>query len=220
MSFIVLKFSELKKIIFFFLFIALIVFFLIKGISLLVGVNISILQSITPSISVAFIILGFLLRSVTIQHERLAKFIDKPIVHGLWKGHLSSNYKNAEGQQIPPIEIYFYIKQTFLITTIKSFTSNLNSESIITALSQNKVMETTNFLYTYKFSRAINSENEVTLGSGDLKLIDNGKKLTGIYWTNANTRGKIELNLIDRKCENIDSFDMAQDHFTQSIKSN
>lgn len=218
MSFIVLKFSELKKIIFFFLFIAFIVFLLIQGISLLGWLKLSIIQSITPSISSALIVLGFLLRSVTIQHERLARFIDKPIVHGLWKGHLISNYKNSEGQQIPPIEIYFYIKQTFLITTIKSFTSNQNSESVITALSQNKVTDTTNFIYTYKFYRTRNSENKVTLGSGDLRLTDNGKKLTGIYWTNANTRGEIVLNLIDRKCETIDSFDMAKDHCNQSVK--
>ena len=120
MSFIVLKFSELQKIIYFFLFIAFIIFLLIQGINLLGWLKLSIIQSITPSISLALIVLGFLLRSVTIQHERLARFIGKPIVHGLWKGSLISNYKNSEGQQIPPIEIYFYVKQTFLITTIKS----------------------------------------------------------------------------------------------------
>ena len=181
MSFIVLKFSELQKIIFFFLFIAFIIFLLIQGINLLGWLKLSIIQSMTPSISLALIVLGFLLRSVTIQHERLANFIGKPIVHGLWKGLLISNYKNSEGHQIPPIEIYFYVKQTFLITTIKSFTSNQKSESVITALSQNKDTDTTTFLYTYKFYRTRNSENKVTFGSGDLNLTDKGKILTGIY---------------------------------------
>lgn len=218
MSFIVLKFSELQKIIYFFLFIAFIIFLLVQGINLLGLLNLSIIQSITPSISLALILLGFLLRSVTIQHERLARFIGKPIVHGLWKGHLISNYKNSEGQQIPPIEIYFYVKQTFLITTIKSFTSNQKSESVITALSQNKDTETTSFLYTYKFYRTRNSENKVTFGSGDLSLTDNGKILTGIYWTNSNTCGEIVLNLIDRKCKSIDSFEMANLHFNKNIK--
>lgn len=218
MSFIVLKFSELQKIINFFLIIAFIIFLLIQGINLSGWFKFSIIQSITPSISLALIILGFLLRSVTIQHERLARFIGKPIVHGLWKGYLISNFKNSEGQQIPPIEIYFYVKQTFLITTIKSFTSNQKSESVITALSQNKDTETTNFLYTYKFYRTRNRENRVTFGSGDLSLTDNGKILTGIYWTNSNTCGEIVLNLIDRKCENIDSFEMASFHFNKNVK--
>ncbi|NNP67942.1 hypothetical protein [Acinetobacter sp. Ac_5812] len=219
MSFIVLKFSELQKIIYFFLFIAFIIFLLIQGINLLGWLKLSIIQSITPSISLALIVLGFLLRSVTIQHERLANFIGKPIVHGLWKGSLISNYKNSEGYQIPPIEIYFYVKQTFLITTIKSFTSNQKSESVITALSQNKDTDTTTFLYTYKFYRTRNSENKVTFGSGDLNLTDNGKILTGIYWTNSNTCGEIVLNLIDRKCKNIDSFAMAQYHFSEIEKA-
>ena len=218
MSFIVLKFSELQKIIYFFLFIAFIIFLLIQGINLLGWLKLSIIQSMTPSISLALIVLGFLLRSVTIQHERLANFIGKPIVHGLWKGLLISNYKNSEGHQIPPIEIYFYVKQTFLITTIKSFTSNQKSESVITALSQNKDTDTTTFLYTYKFYRTRNSENKVTFGSGDLSLTDNGEILTGIYWTNSNTCGEIVLNLIDRKCKNIDSFEMANFHFNQNIK--
>ncbi|MCO9055346.1 hypothetical protein KNR01_19150, partial [Acinetobacter baumannii] len=115
-------------------------------------------------------------------------------------------------QKIPPIEIYFFIKQTFLITTIKSYTSHQASESIITALSHNKDSEISDFIYIYKFYRTKHSENKVTFGSGNLRLINQGQTLEGFYWTTANTCGEIELNLIERNCESIDSYQLAKQH--------
>lgn len=215
MSFAVLKFNELKKIIYAFLSIATIIFGLIQLGILFLDVSLTTLQSITTSVSLAFFILGLLLRSFTIKHKRLAKFIEKPIVHGLWKGSLISNYE-VDGKQIAPIEIYFYIKQTFLITTIKSFTSNQSSESVITALSFNKDSETTDFYYIYKFYRNKNSENKVTFGSGHLRLSNNFETLEGIYWTSNRTQGEIELKLINRDCTNIDSYQVAKSHDSQT----
>ncbi|MGO3383302.1 MAG: hypothetical protein ACTIMQ_00880 [Acinetobacter guillouiae] len=94
-----------------------------------------------------------------------------------------------------------------------SLTSNQKSESVIAALSYDPAAEKIKFLYTYTLHRTKNSENKMTFGSGDLSLINNGNKLVGIYWTNENTRGEIELKLIDRECESIDSFDMACSHY-------
>lgn len=209
MSFAVLKFNELKKIIYTFLTIAAIFFGLIQVGILLFGISLTTFQSLTTSVSISFLILGFLLRSFTIKNIGLAKFIEKPTIHGLWKGCLISNYK-VDGKQIPPIEIYFYIKQTFLITTIKSFTSDQTSESVITALSFNKDSDTTDFYYIYKFYRIKNSENKVTFGSGHLRLSDSFEKLEGIYWTNASTQGEVELSLINRDCVNVDSYQVAK----------
>ena len=45
-----------------------------------------------------------------------------------------------------------------------------------------------------------------------------GCYIIAIYWTNSNTCGEIVLNLIDRKCKNIDSFAMAQYHFSEIEK--
>lgn len=212
MNFIVLTFKELKKVIYLFLGIGFICFFILKFPFFLEKHNLSIIQMISTSITVSFFVLGILLSSIIFKYKVLSKIIGKPIVHGLWKGELKSNFQ-IDGKQIEPIEIYFYIKQTFLFTTIKSFTSNQKSESVITALSYDSTSEKIKFLYTYTLHRTKNSENKMTFGSGDLSLINNGNKLVGIYWTNENTRGEIELKLIDRDCDSIDSFEMACSHY-------
>ncbi|MCZ3097304.1 hypothetical protein NYZ00_04365 [Acinetobacter baumannii] len=212
MNFIVLTFEELKKVIYIFLGIGFICFFVLRFPFFLEKHNLSVSQMISTSITISFFVLGILLTSIIFKYKFLSKITGKPIVHGLWKGELQSNYR-IDGKQIDPIEIYFYIKQTFLFTTIKSFTSNQKSESIITALSYDPTAEKIKFLYTYTLHRTKNSENKMTFGSGDLSLINNGNKLVGIYWTNENTRGEIELNLIDRQCKSIDSFEMASSHY-------
>lgn len=209
MSFLVLKFKELTKIIYLFVVISGLIFGLIQFFNYLFSGSLTIFQSLTPSITLSLFILGFLLRKITIKHRLLTYIIGKPIIHGLWKGQLTSNYE-INGQKLPPIEIYFFIKQTFLITTIKSYTSTQSSESIITALSHNNDTETSDFIYIYKFYRTKNSENKVTFGSGNLRLTNNSQTLEGIYWTNANTCGEIELNLIERDCDSVDSYQMAK----------
>lgn len=211
MSFLVLKFNELTKIIYLFVGLTGVFIGLIQFVNWLVAGSLTLLQSLTPSITVSLFILGLLLRTVTIKHKFLSIIIGKPIIHGLWKGNLTSNFE-VNGQKIPPIEIYFFIKQTFLITTIKSYTSHQASESIITALSHNKDSETSDFIYIYKFYRTKHSENKVTFGSGNLRLINQGQTLEGFYWTTANTCGEIELNLIERNCESIDSYQLAKQH--------
>lgn len=208
MSFIVLTFKELKKVIYLFLILVVFLFLLIKITTEFFSYNLMVTQILTPSITFSFFLLGWLLKSFTLKHEFISKIIGKPIIHGLWKGKLESNYL-VDGKRIAPIEIYFYIKQTFLTTTIKSFTINQTSSSIITALSIDPSNDDKKFIYTYKFYRVKNSENKVTFGSGDLKLINNDKELVGIYWTSADTCGEIDLKLVNRKCENIDSFETA-----------
>ncbi|MHA3060762.1 Cap15 family cyclic dinucleotide receptor domain-containing protein [Acinetobacter sp. ANC 4636] len=217
MNFIVLTFEELKKVIYIFLGIGIICFFILN-LPFLEKYNLSIIQMVSTSITISFFILGILLTSIIFKNKILSKIIGKPIVHGLWKGELQSNYQIG-GKQIPPIEIYFYIKQTFLFTTIKSFTSNQKSESVIAALSYDSTAEKIKFLYTYTLYRTKNSENKMTFGSGDLSLINNSNKLVGIYWTNENTRGEIELKLIDRDCNSIDSFEMACFHYKKICSS-
>src|SRR5262245_17396663 len=41
-------------------------------------------------------------------------FVDRPYLKGTWKGTLQSTYANPEtGQQVPPIEVYLVIRQSF-----------------------------------------------------------------------------------------------------------
>ena len=209
MNFVVIKFNELIKIIYLFLGINAILLGIIYGIDYAFELNLNIFRSIGTLIAISLIIIGFLLRTVTIKHRILTHIIGKPVIHGIWKGQLTSNFE-VEGKPIPPIEIYFYIKQTFLITTIKSFTPYIASESIITALFHDEDSETTDFYYIYKFYRTKNNENKVTFGAGKLRLSNDSQTLEGNYWTTVHTCGDIELHLINSDCTSIDSYQMAQ----------
>lgn len=213
MNFVVIKFNELIKIIYLFIGITAIIFGIMYGIDYAYERDTNILRAIPTSITISLIILGFFLRTLTIKHRFLTYIIGKPVIHGLWKGQLTSNFK-INDQPIPPIDIYFYIKQTFLITTIKSFTPSITSESVITALSYDEDSETTDFYYIYKFYRTKNNENKVTFGTGKLRLSNDNKTLEGNYWTSVHTCGDIELHLINSDCKNIDSYQMAQKYDT------
>ncbi len=213
MNFVVIKFNELIKIIYLFIGITAIIFGIMYGIDYAYERDTNILRAIPTSITISLIILGFLLRTLTIKHRFLTYIIGKPVIHGLWKGQLTSNFK-INDQPIPPIDIYFYIKQTFLITTIKSFTPSITSESVITALSYDEDSETTDFYYIYKFYRTKNNENKVTFGTGKLRLSNDNKTLEGNYWTSVHTCGDIELHLINSDCKSIDSYQMAQKYDT------
>ncbi len=98
MSFLVLKFNELTKIIYLFVGLTGVFIGLIQFVNWLVAGSLTLLQSLTPSITVSLFILGLLLRTVTIKHKFLSIIIGKPIIHGLWKGNLTSNFE-VNGQK-------------------------------------------------------------------------------------------------------------------------
>jgi hypothetical protein len=49
-------------------------------------------------------------------------------------------------------------------------------------------------------------ENKITTGFGDLRLTTGDSRLEGYYWTNSPTGGRVELDLVTRDCDGIDSF--------------
>lgn len=164
------------------------------------------------SASITFSTFGLgLFANMTWKSERLAKWLGKPIVHGVWRGTLNTNYKGTHR----PIEIAFVIKQTFMSLSIESFTQDQDGESKIEALIQNSKTQSTRVCYMFELKRQYKGENKLTTGAGDLKLIEAGKKLKGNYWTNSPTDGDLELSLVSRECSGVDCFSAAK-----SLKSN
>lgn len=131
-------------------------------------------------------------------------------MHGLWRGSLSTNYIGPDGQSKPPIEIAFIIKQTYLSLSIESFTRGQEGESKVEALLQNNKTDTTKVCYIFELRRQYKGENKLTMGAGELKLLNMGTRLKGHYWTNSPTQGDLELELITRDCADVDCFDMAE----------
>ena len=219
MNFIVLQFNELKKIILFFIGLVALVFSFICFVQYLLSTiewiktSLSVWQILSFSITSSLLIIGVLLNKFRIKYIWLGSFLSKPSINGLWKGRLISSYKREiDDDPLPPIEIYFYIKQTYFAISIQSFTKSQRSESILATIYTNNFSSSTRFMYIYQLTRTKNSENKITLGSGELLITDNCSKMEGVYWTNSTTHGEIEMNLVDRKALSIDSFISAETH--------
>ncbi|CAL62328.1 Hypothetical protein; putative membrane protein [Herminiimonas arsenicoxydans] len=167
-------------------------------------------QAATSSVTLTAIAFGFFARRKW-QSPLLAKWLGRPIIHGLWRGQLHTNYIGADGQSKPPIEIAFVIKQTYLTLSIESFTRGQEGESTVEALLQNSKTDTTKVCYIFELRRQYKGENKLTTGSGELKLLNKGTQLKGHYWTNSPTQGDLELQLITRDCDGVDCFDVAEE---------
>lgn len=219
MNFIVLQFNELKKIIWFFIglvaFSAGLIYVIQYALSIIgwIKISLSAWQLLSFSITSSLLIIGVLLNNFRIKYFWLGNILSKPPINGLWKGRLISSYKKEiDDDPLPPIEIYFYIKQTYFAISIQSFTKNQRSESILATIYTNTFSSSTKFMYIYQLTRTKNSENKITLGSGELLITDNCSKMEGVYWTNSVTHGEIEMKLVDRKALSIDSFISAEVH--------
>jgi hypothetical protein len=218
-NFIVLQFNELKKLIWFFIgLVALSAGFIcvvqyVLSTTDWIKTSLSAWQVLSFSITSSLLIIGVLLNKFRIKYLWLGGILGKPPINGLWKGCLISSYKKEIGDDpLPPIEIYFYIKQTYFAINIQSFTENQRSESILATIYTNTFSSSTKFMYIYQLTRTKNSENKITLGSGELSVTDNCSKMGGVYWTNSATHGEIDMNLVDREALSIDSFISAEAH--------
>ncbi|WP_310564211.1 hypothetical protein [Hydrogenophaga sp.] len=165
-------------------------------------------QGVTTALSISALAFGFFSR-MTWTSPKLAKWLGRPIVHGLWFGNLDSNYDDKKGAPPPQIEIAFVIRQTYLTLSIESFTKNQDGESKVEALLQNSKTEATRIGYIYELSKLYQGKSSKTSGAGELKLHEAGKRLKGHYWTNSPTQGLIELDFVTRDIDGVDNFEVA-----------
>src|SRR5690606_19683325 len=119
----------------------------------------SLWRSFTTGITISTFGLG-LFANMTWKSELLARLLGKPIVHGVWRGTLNTNY-NGERR---PIEIAFVIRQAFMSLSIESFTQEQDGESKIEALIQNSKTQSTRVCYIFELKRQYKGENKLTTG--------------------------------------------------------
>lgn len=166
-----------------------------------------------PAISAALAaptLVILIVRKIEWKYPWLSKLLGRRMVHGLWWGELDSDYvKNSGDAPLPPIPIAFVIRQTYLTLSIRSYTSALPGESILETLHAHPVTGDANLRYAYQMTRRANAENKATLGYGDLVLGGEDRKLTGHYWTNSPSTGRIRLTLLTRDCNDVRSFEDA-----------
>lgn len=166
-------------------------------------------QGSSTAFSATAVAFGFLARR-TWDSPRLARWLRRPTVHGVWIGSLDTNFNADRGERLPPIQIVFVIKQTYLTLSIESFTRSQEGESKVEALVQNTKTNAITLWYLFELRRQYRGENKLTTGSGELRLLENPTRLRGHYWTNSPTQGHLDVQLVCRDCRGIDCFEVAE----------
>lgn len=142
--------------------------------------------------------------------EWLARWTGRPIIHGIWFGHLLTNYGASDNSPSKAIPIAFVIKQTYLGYSLLSYTEQQDSETLMESLTVDDKHNTVLLRYMYEFHIRKPDERKLTTGAAELKLVESGKRLRGHYLTNSPTLGSADLNLLQRECHGIDTFEAVQ----------
>lgn len=136
----------------------------------------------------------------------LAWMTGRPIIHGVWFGHLDTSYESNDESVGKRIPIAFVIKQSFLTYSLLSYTERQDSVTLAETLDVDDKHSTVHLRYMYRFHIMRMDERKQTTGAGELKLIEGGTKLKGHYLTDSPTHGSIELVFIQREVDDIDTF--------------
>lgn len=126
-----------------------------------------------------------------------------PNLNGGWRGEMKSNWINPETKKgIAPIPTTAIIKQNLTNITIDFETNEMESQSIVAAITSDPHRRSAEISYIYQSVPGADVRNRSPLHYGAAKLKvkrKNGKQLvlTGEYWTGRNTTGKILLSRTD-----------------------
>lgn len=168
----------------------------------------TVLQSVSGAVTIVGIAIAWL-SAIRWTSDKLAWVMGRAVVHGVWRGSIWTNYGLRDEASARKIEIVFVIQQTYLALSISSYTGSQDGESVIEAMLKSAKTDATQLRYVFQLHRQYAGENKLTSGAGELKLLENGTRLKGHYFTDSPTQGDIDLTRFDRDCTGIDSFEAA-----------
>lgn len=138
----------------------------------------------------------------------LNKIFYRPNINGTWSGKLISDWKDKNGEVVPPKDFFIVIRQSFLRIHFTTFTDNFVGVSYSETFSLNKERGIKNVTYMYRKDTSQNNDEVLQEGAAELRLIEaSERKLEGKYWSNKKTNGTIRLTFIKNK--HVDSFEEA-----------
>lgn len=182
------------------------------------------LVSVAPTREVGLILMRALTGSLTASGLIFALFqryiwrwwffpdlVKRPIIAGVWLGHLTSNYKPDPVSAGPDlvIPIVFVIRQSLMTISVQSFTRGQGGESTIEAILHNSRTGDFRLTYVFELKKTYAGRNELTHGAGDLGLYEEGCVLEGRYWTNNPTHGTLRLERAPDKDVKVQRFEDA-----------
>lgn len=134
----------------------------------------------------------------------------RPNLNGTWSGKLISDWKNEEGNPLPPIDFHIVIRQSFLGIHFTTLTNNFVGMSYAETMSIKEEKGIKNLAYLYKKDTTQDNNEILQEGATELRLVisPEARKLIGKYWSNKKTQGAIEVKFMSTT--HIDSFEDAK----------
>ncbi len=141
--------------------------------------------------------------------------VKRPVIDGTWRTELRSNWSDAKGAPMRPIQGFMVIRQTFLNLSLRLLTEESSSHLVGT-----EIVCTVDGLYcvsgVYRNEPRYveRGHSQIHYGAIWLQVIESPTQmLEGHYWTDRNTAG--ELRLTDRQKQKVQNFQAAQVLYVQ-----
>ena len=136
--------------------------------------------------------------------------VKRPVLAGTWRAELRSNWKDASGAAVPPVEGYVVIRQTFLSLSLRLLTKESSSHLVGTEIVCSvDGLYCVSGVYRNEPRYQDRGHSQIHYGTVWLQVIDTPvQMLEGHYWTDRNTAG--EMRLIARQREQFQDFKSAE----------
>jgi hypothetical protein len=132
-------------------------------------------------------------------------FVARPDLQGTWRGELRSDWMApGAGQEMPPVEAYMVVRQTYSTIDLRLFTAESGSDVLAA-----QVVEGAAGLHTvaatYRNVPRMLRRGQSPMHFGAVLLHVRGDpavSLDGAYWTDRGTKGEIDLRIRSRLLAN------------------
>jgi hypothetical protein len=133
----------------------------------------------------------------------------RPNLNGTWAGKLVSDWKDEQGQGVPPIDFVIVIRQSFIRIHFTTFTQNFIGLSYAETFILDKDSGIKTVAYLYRKDTSQMNDDSLREGATELRLIlsTDEKRLEGKYWSNIKTQGTISVKFLQDK--HVDSYEYA-----------
>lgn len=153
------------------------------------------LSDISSSISIIAIIAFVFERwlwKYSVFHGWLVPF---PYLGGKWNGFIDYSWNDSYMRK----NIQVTIRQTFLSVQITVQTNESTSRSICCSFDIDEKRGRQHLIYSYlnESNTSVRERSPIHYGTAQLGIVEDGKKLQGMYWTDRKSVGDIELSRVN-----------------------
>jgi len=133
----------------------------------------------------------------------LPKWLGRPVIQGVWLGHIASDYGRKADEPRRQIPIVFVVRQTFLTLSIQSFTQGQTGLSKVEALLIDEGTDSVQLAYVYELQRKYEGTTSLVDGAGILTLNSDQNRLKGSYWASSPSHGTLAVKRVANKTKII-----------------